>query len=210
MRVLSQVFCAQAAFAMPSRFRYDRAMQQRAKPHMTVDEFLAWAEENPGRYELSNGEIYAMAPERLGHAKTKFAVQAALLAAIRRAGLDCHMVPDGATVRVSDRTAYEPDALVYCGPEKSDDEIEVPNPVIVVEVLSPGTRHIDNAAKLEGYFALSSVFHYLILDTEKRVIIHHARDEGDLLRTRIVRGGRIELDPPGLAFEFDACFSADI
>jgi Uma2 family endonuclease len=80
--------------------------------------------------------------------------------------------------------------------------------VIVVEVLSPGTRHIGNAAKLEGYFALLSVFHYLIVDTEKRVVIHHARGDGDLLKTRIVRSGKIELDPPGLTIEFDACFNA--
>ncbi len=185
-------------------------MLQRAKPRMTVDEFLAWAEDNPGRYELSNGEVYARAPKPLGHAKTKFAVQTALRAGMRAAGLPCHMVPDGATVRVGNRTAYEPDALVYCGPRRPDNEIEVPNPVIAVEVLSPGTRHIDNAGKLEGYFALPSVFHYLIVDTEKRVIIHHARDEGDLLRTRIVRSGKIEFDPPGFSIGFDACFDADI
>jgi Uma2 family endonuclease len=159
-------------------------MRQLAKPKMTVDEFLAWAEENPGRYELSEGEVYAMPPRPLSHAKTKFAVQSALLAAIRKAGLPCHMVPDGATVRVSKRTAYEPDALVYCGPQKPGSAIEVPNPVIVVEVLSPGTRHIDNAAKLSGYFALPSVCHYLIVDIEKRLILHHARGEGDLLTTR--------------------------
>lgn len=191
-------------------FRYYLLMQQRAKTQMTVDEFLAWAGENPGRYELSSGEIVAMAPERLGHAKAKFAVQTALRAAIRQAGLNCHMIPDGATVRIGPRTAYEPDALVYCGPERPDDDLEVPNPVIVVEVLSPGTRHIDNAAKLEGYFALPSVFHYLIVDTDKRVVIHHARDDGDLLRTRIVRGGTIELYPPGMAIAFEACFNADL
>lgn len=199
-----------AAFAIPSPLLYDRTMQSRAKSQMTVDEFLAWAEENPGRYELSSGEVYAMAPERLGHAKTKYAVQTALRAGIRSAGLPCHMVPDGATVRVSDFTAYEPDALVYCGPEKPDDEIEVSNPAIVMEVLPPGTRHIDNTAKLEGYFSLASVFHYLIVDTEKRVIVHHARDEGDLLRTRIVRSGKIELDPPGMTIGFDACFGVDM
>jgi Uma2 family endonuclease len=60
------------------------------------------------------------------------------------------MVPDGATLRVSKWTAYEPDALVYCGPQKPGSAIEVPDPVIVVEVLSPGTRHIDNAAKLSA------------------------------------------------------------
>ena len=181
-------------------------MQQFAKPKMTVDEFLAWAEENPGRYELSEGEVYAMSPERLEHAHTKFAMQSALLAAIRKAGLPCHMVPDGATVRVSKQTAYEPDALVYCGPQKPGSAIEVPDPVIVVEVLSPGTRHIDNAAKMSGYFALPSVFHYLIVDIEKRLILHHARGEGDLLTTRIVRDGAIALDPPGIALDFGSCF----
>ena len=33
------------------------------KPRMSVDEFLAWAEANPGRYELFRGEVYAMSPE---------------------------------------------------------------------------------------------------------------------------------------------------
>ncbi len=181
-------------------------MQQLAKPKMTVDEFLAWAEENPGRYELSQGEVCAMSPKRTGHAKTKFAVQSALLAAIRKAGLLCHMVPDGATVRVSKQTAYEPDALVYCGPERPDTAIDVPNPVIIVEVLSPGTRHIDNAAKLSGYFAVPSVCHYLIVDIEKWLILHHARSNGDLLTTRIVREGALALDPPGIVLEFEACF----
>jgi Uma2 family endonuclease len=181
-------------------------MQLRATAKMTVDEFLAWAEENPGRYELVDGEIESMAPQRLVHADAKYAIQTALRAGLKKAGLPCHMVPDGATVRVSETTAYEPDALVYCGPKKPGGDIEVRDPVIVVEVLSPGTRHVDLAAKLEGYFRVPSVRHYLIADPERRVVIHHARDEGDLLRTRIVRGGGIALDPPGLAIEFEACF----
>ena len=116
------------------------------------------------------------------------------------------MVPDGATVRVSETTAYEPDALVYCGPKKPGDDIEVRDPVIVVEVLSPGTRHIDLSVKLEGYFRVESIRHYLISDTERRFIIHHARDEGGVIRTRFVRSGSIALDPPGIVLEFDACF----
>jgi Uma2 family endonuclease len=100
-----------------------------------------------------------------------------------------------------------PDALVYCGQRRPDSALDVPDPVIVVEVLSAGTRHIDNAAKLTGYFALPSVFHYLIVDIEKRLIIHHARDSGDVLATRIVREGEISLDPPGIALDFAACFS---
>ena len=69
----------------------------------------------------------------------------------------------------------EPDALVYCGTKLSPSAIEVPHPVVVVEVLSPSTRHIDLSAKLADYFRLASVAHYLIVDSEKPRIIHHAR-----------------------------------
>jgi hypothetical protein len=33
---------------------------------MNVDEYLAWAEGRPGRYELYGGVVYAMARERAG------------------------------------------------------------------------------------------------------------------------------------------------
>ena len=36
---------------------------------MTVDEYLGWAELQPGRYELHAGAVYAMTPEQAGHAK---------------------------------------------------------------------------------------------------------------------------------------------
>ncbi len=182
-------------------------MQMRLKQKMTVDEFLAWAaEETPGRYELVDGEIQAMAPERVVHLQVKLAIHVALLTAIERAGLPCSVLPDGATVRVSESTAYEPDALVYCGPEKPGGDIEVRDPVIVVEVLSPGTRRIDLSVKLEGYFRVESIRHYLIFDTERRFIIHHAKDESGVIQTRFVRGGSFALDPPGFVLEFEACF----
>ena len=165
---------------------------------MTVDEYLAWAEGRPGRYELYAGFVYAQAPERARHAEVKFAVQRALLEGVRRAGLPCHMLPDGMTVRIDRHTAHEPDALVYCGPKLADTAVEVPSPVIVVEVLSPSTRHIDASAKLGGYFAVASVRHYLIVDPDRPMVIHHARGDGDQIATRILHGGTLRLDPPGI------------
>lgn len=164
---------------------------------MTVDDFLAWAEGQPGRHELYNGVVYAMGAERAVHAEVKYAVQSALAAGIRTSGVPCHMLPDGMTVRVDKFTAHEPDALVYCGPKVTGSAVEIPNPVIVVEVLSPSTRYIDASAKLIGYFRLPSVVHYLIVDPDKPTVIHHARQQdGDIL-TRLVSGQSIILDPPG-------------
>jgi Uma2 family endonuclease len=165
---------------------------------LTVDEFLTWVEGQEGRWELYRGVPYAMAPERTRHGEVKFAVQTALMQGIRRAGLVCHMLPDGATVRVAQDTAHEPDALVYCGPKLPGDAIEVPSPVIVVEVSSPSTRKIDASVKLAGYFRLPSVEHYLIVDPDGPPIIHHRRQSDGSILTRLISDGTVRLDPPGI------------
>jgi len=187
---------------------YHPVMTALPKSRMTVNEYLAWAQEQPGRYELLDGTVFAMSPEGAGHAERKAAVHAALLAGIRARRLPCHALPDGMTVRIDDATAYEPDALVYCGTKLPPSALEVPSPVIVVEVLSPSTRHIDLSAKLADYFRLPSIAHYLIVDPEKPSIVHHARAAGDTILTRIVNEGSIKLDPPGIEFAMADIYSA--
>ena len=168
------------------------------KPRMTVDEFLVWAASRPGRYELFRGEVYPMSPEVVRHTEIKGAVYVALLMSVKKAGVPCYVLTDGPTVRIDPQTAYEPDALVYCGQKVPDSSLEVPNPVIIVEVLSPSTSRIDVSLKLVGYFRLPSVAHYLIVDPTERSVLHHARGAGDAILTRVVTDGSIALDPPGI------------
>jgi Uma2 family endonuclease len=175
---------------------------------MTVDEFLLWSEGRAERYELVDGRLHAMSPERAGHARVKSRVHRALDAAVARAGLPCEAMPDGMTVRIDARTAYEPDALVYCGEPLQDDAVEVPTPMIVVEVLSPSTRNYDAGAKLAGYFTVPSVQHYLMVDPDRRVLIHHRRD-GDAILTRILGQGPLRLDPPGLDLDVESLFAPE-
>ena len=122
------------------------------KTRMNVDEYLAWAEGRPGRYELYDGIVYARAPQRVIHAEIKLALHPALVAAIRERGLPCHVLPDGMTVRIDAATAYEPNGSVYCGAKLPASSLEVTDPIIVVEVLSPPTPHIESGVKLPGYF----------------------------------------------------------
>ena len=135
---------------------YDPGMSTQPRtptPRMTVEEFLAWAEDRPGRHELVRGEVVAQAAERAAHWEVKLATHVALLAAIKAKALPCHVVPDGATVRIDEATAYEPDAMVYCGePISPDWEMLVENPVIIVEVLSPSTGRRDQGRRLADYF----------------------------------------------------------
>lgn len=168
------------------------------KIRMTVDQYLAWAEDNPGRYELMDGIIYAMSPETVAHAEVKHRIQSALSSAIRTKKLPCRALPDGMTVRVDEWTSFEPDALVYCGERVPPQALIIPSPVIIVEVLSPSARRIDVSHKLAEYFRLPSVQHYLIFETDRPLVIHHSRGEGEAILTRIVRQGTIALDLPGI------------
>jgi Uma2 family endonuclease len=112
--------------------------------------------------------------------------------------LPCEQILDSAAVRVDVRNSYQPDVMVYCGDAVTGDAIVVPNPVIVVEILSPGNALKDLRDKLRGYFRVPSIHHYLIVDPDKRMVIHHARTEGGAVATRILSKGSLALEPPGL------------
>lgn len=174
---------------------------------MDADSFIAWAMAQPtGRFELCGGEVVAMAPERALHAETKLAIAAHLRGECRTRGLGCQTFGDAMTIRIDATTVFEPDASVRCGPRLPDDATAVEDPVIIVEVLSPSTMKIDTGLKLGAYFSLASVQHYLIVNPMARSVIHHRREHGDTIATRLIREGSISLDPPGLILPLAACF----
>ena len=174
---------------------------------LTADAFMEWAAAQEGRFELSGGEIVAMAPERIAHTRLKAEVWAALKSAIAARGLGCEALADGVSVRIDDRTVYEPDALVRCGPKAPGEAVEVDDPVIVVEVVSPSSRGVDTGLKLADYFRLPAVRHYLIVQTEARAVIHHRRDDTGIA-TRNLREGALALDPPGLEIGIAELFAS--
>jgi Uma2 family endonuclease len=173
---------------------------------LTTEEFLLWAEGKDGRWELFDGAPAMMSPERLAHTRVKKLVAAALDDGLQRARLPCEAFTEGLTIRIDAQTAFEPDASVVCGPPRPDDTIAVSDPVVVVEVLSPNTAAIDHGRKLSGYFSLASLEHYLILDPERRVVIHHKRGTSDAIETRVLTGGVARLDPPGFEVAVEALF----
>ena len=167
---------------------------------LTREQFHEWAGARRGRYERVAGEPVAMSPERIQHARIKSRVWAALDHAIRGARLACEALPDGVTIEVDADTDYEPDAIVNCGPPAPGDAVAATNPVVVVEVLSPGTQSIDLADKLADYFRVPSIQHYLVVRATRREVIHHRRVGADIM-TQVINLGSIALDPPGITID---------
>ena len=173
---------------------------------MTVDEFEAWLETAPpGRYELVDGDVVAMAAERMRHIRMKTAAFDALRASVL--DLPCEALPDGAAVRVDDRTMREPDAALRCGEPLGPDETSYSDPVVIVEVTSPSTVRADEVDKLVDYARLDSLAHYVVVYSERRIVVHHRRTpEG--FATAILPGGTLALDPPGIALDLEPILAA--
>ncbi len=164
---------------------------------MTVDRYLVWLEQQPrGRFELVDGQVVAMNAQRVEHIETKVSVIFALKQAL--SGAPFHALGDGMAIRVDDHTVYEPDAVVYGGEALKLGSIILDRPVLLVEILSPGTKTVDTTKKLEGYFKLATVRHYLIVDPVARTIVHHARDEIGRIATEVVESGELSLDALGV------------
>lgn len=175
---------------------------------MSREEYRAWANhQNRGRFERVSGVVVAMAPERANHNLAKGNVRDALRQAVRDARLPCQVFADGMTLEVDD-SDYEPDCVVRCGEERlPGDAVAVPDPLIVVEVLSPSTSAIDRAWKLEEYFRLPSMRHYLIVWADRQQVAHHRRTDRGSIETVTVTAGPIRLDPPGIEIEVEEIYA---
>jgi Uma2 family endonuclease len=182
------------------------------KSEMTADEFLAWVAKQPkeaGRFELIDGLVIMQQSERLVHARTKGRLFRVLANALEKIGSRREAIVDGPTVRVPSRKIYKPDGLIHCGPRLPDDVIEVQDPLLVWEILSPDSVDRDHGEKVPGYFTVESIQHYLIVDPERRVIIHHRRGEGEDLLTRVRSSGPLKIDPPGIEIIVEDIFERD-
>jgi Uma2 family endonuclease len=177
-------------------------MSEIAQGGQTADDFIAWAMARPEgeRWELAHGEPVAMAPERAAHGRAKLRIAERLSVAACAAGLPCEVFVQGMAVQVDGTTVYEPDALMRRFPPLPDDAVKVTDPEITVEVISPSSRARDSGAKLADYFRIASLRHYLIVRTEDRTAIHHARGADGQILTRIIHDGTVDFGA-GLVLE---------
>jgi Uma2 family endonuclease len=185
-------------------------MNALSKQKMTIDDFLLWSERQPkeaGRFELWDGEVVekhgaagSMNAQRANHVRMKGKLFLALQAAFAISGLHGEVFSDGVCVPMPNGRVVEPDALVYLGPLVSRNDLVVPNPIIVCEVLSPSTARFDLTTKLQGYFELPCVMHYLIGDPDVSQLVHHWRGLDGTIGKQIISDSmmKLRLDPPGL------------
>lgn len=174
-------------------------MNHAVKVKMTSDQFIEWAaSRDTGRFELVAGELLKMSPERSIHNLVKFAAANELKRAAKAANVICVVYTDGMGVRIDNHTVREPDAALQLGGGVGKDDLLLDQPIIVVEVMSPSSAKADTLDKLAEYASVASIMHYILVDADQQVIVHHARQSENEFYTEIRRDGEIKVDPPGL------------
>ena len=179
---------------------------------MTVEEFLAWGHtratatsHDEPKWELFDGVPEMQEHEKWAHDRSKMATFMALHAAI--AGKCPFEIGfDGLGVRVGPNETYRPDIVVFPAGLIADDDRHAPEPVLVVEVLSPSTRAKDLRTKLSGYGRVASIAHYIVVDPDAREVLHFRRAGEALAFPDGPSLGKIRLDPPGIEFDCGAIF----
>ena len=136
----------------------------------TWDNYLEWEARQDMRYELVDGEVYAMTGGTADHDTISTNLVAELRERLRGSRCRAH----GANLKVkAGRNGRYPDALVDCGPRVGE-ALDAQQPTVVFEVLS--TAAFDQSLKLRDYEAIESIRAYVLVDQDKPRVLVYARD----------------------------------
>ncbi len=167
---------------------------------MTREEYAVFEAGADRRHEFFQGTVVAMAGGSEGHSLLTANV-------IRRLGnafdaRPCRVYDSNMRVRI-ESTGLEtyPDASVVCGPSKFADlsRQALLNPVMLMEVLSPGTEDYDRGKKFWHYRHLESLKIYVLVSQSEPLVEVFIRRTGNdaewLLRTFQGIDSVMKLDP---------------
>ena len=166
----------------------------------TWDDYLDWEARQELKYELVDGEVYAMTGGSRRHDRIGNNLRIAMDQALE--GRSCR--PHGPDFKVhAGKNGRYPDALIDCGPETGNDLV-ASEPVAVFEVLSPSTTLVDQVLKLRDYGVVPSIRTYVILETTRPRALVYRRDTAGCFSTdalELLDGIEAALALPDLGFD---------
>jgi Uma2 family endonuclease len=145
---------------------------------MSLDEFLRWDDGTDTSWELIDGCPTAMAPPAQRTASWRCGSPPGSTRACRAGG--------PATPRSRPASYYVADIAVTCRPNEPGRRA-ILDPILLVEILSPGTERHDRRTKLPVYRQIDSVQEILLIDADAHYAEVRRRD-GNRWLVELVRG----------------------
>lgn len=177
-----------------------------ASAAMTLDEFIAWENEQTERHEFFRGEVVAM----VGASQVHNVVTLNLAVALhKRLDLSaCRVLASDMKVRIEAADAmFYPDVVVSCSRSDRARAHALLEPVFVAEVLSPSTGGFDKRAKFAAYRRSPQLREYLLVEPHTRVVELFRRNAaGGWEVVEMPDDGVLQLDSLGLAVPAEELF----
>jgi Uma2 family endonuclease len=179
-------------------------MAEPAQRLMTLTEFLDWDDGTDTRYELVNGVPIAMAPAAPVHNAIAGNIGRLFGSALPPS---CLAMPQAGIARDDAQNAFLiADVAVSCTPIRPGQR-STPDPVVIVEVLSPTTADYDRGTRLEIYRGLPSVQEILLIFSEARSATLWRRVEQGWLVQDMIGDAMIRLDSIGVELPLSAAYA---
>jgi Uma2 family endonuclease len=152
---------------------------------MNLVEFLRWEDGTDTRYELIGGFPVAMAPAAPAHGALCVGLGAAI-DAVLRSRRPC-MAHAEAGIVPPDRSDafFVADLAVTCSRYERGEQY-LKEPILTVEILSPGTERHDRLIKVPAYRTIDTVREILLIDSES-IYAEILRRDGDRWITELVQ-----------------------
>jgi Uma2 family endonuclease len=157
---------------------------------MSLQEFLAWEEQQELRYEFDGFQPVAMTGGTYSHAL----IQGNLITALgtRLRGRPCRVIGSELKVAVAGSIRY-PDATVICSPVRREATVATEQ-VVIFEILSPSTAMIDRIVKNQEYRDTPSIQRYVMLEQDQKAATIFTRTGEDWVGH--VLSGEVVLEMP--------------
>jgi Uma2 family endonuclease len=148
-------------------------MSDPAPKPWTVEQFFAWQEHQPDRYELIGGfPVRMMAGARNVHDDIVVNLLAELRVQLRGGG--CRPFTNDGSIETLSGQIRRPDAGVDCG-RRDPNGVRAALPRLVIEVLSPTTRDFDAFDKVEEYKQVETLDHIMLVEPNAAEIVLWSR-----------------------------------
>ncbi len=177
-------------------------MLSAAEKFMSLEEFLAWERGQSERYEYAGGVVTMMTGGSLDHSTIASNLWTSLRDRLRGSG--CRAFRGDAKVCANNSVRY-PDLSVTCSPARGGDDT-VPDPVLVVEVISPSTEREDRGRKKFDYFATPSVRQYALVEQDERRIDLYTRSNSGWTNEVVQGDAILKLTSVGVEISLDAIY----
>lgn len=138
---------------------------------MTTGEFLElYGERSDTRVELVDGEVRAMSPASSTHAIIQANLCSLIHLHLAAAGSRCYVATEPAiSVRVrANANVRIPDLGVSCAPD-APGQVLVPDPILLVEILSPGNSR-ETWSNVWAYATIPSVSDIVIVHSTEQLV----------------------------------------